>query len=150
MKPGASLPSKLWVGSYEFALRVVPKGHAGLKADEDDKEPADGMTKAGEEDGDNAIYIASNLDARRRLDVIWHEVTHVINWANDIDEDVKPIEEEEIATKHGAAWTQFLLDNPRFFSWLDYHLKRLRKARKDGGEPEQPKDRNGTEQNPVG
>jgi hypothetical protein len=112
------LPTRLWIGTYEFYLMSVPRTHPKLDGD------ADGITYTG--DDGNLICIASHLDARRMLEVVLHEVTHAINWVNDIEDGT---DEEDVATKHGHAWSALLLDNPRFQRWLTVALNRIRKER---------------------
>jgi len=115
------LPGKLWIGTYEFYLKRVHRGDPRLEAD------AEGMSFW--EDSNRGILILDTLDTRHELEVIWHEVTHCVNWVGDIDEDEKPIEGEDIAEKQGVLFTQFFLDNPRFEAWLSFTLKRIRQER---------------------
>lgn len=114
-----ALPKKLWVGSYEFPLRQIEPDDVVLGGDDGLMEPAE--TNRG-------IYIANNLDRRKTLEIILHEITHAINFVNDIDDGE---DEETVATKHGIAWSMFLLDNPRFQRWLTYTLNKIRKERAD-------------------
>jgi hypothetical protein len=110
------LPKQVEVGGYVFPIYVVPRRHSKLGGD-------DGCSTY---DGGFAIYIADDMSIRKGLDIVLHEVTHAINFANDIDDGV---DEETIATKHGPAWAQFLLDNPKFQRWLNSALNRIRKER---------------------
>jgi hypothetical protein len=114
------LPSTLWVGNYEFPMMMVPVKDKILEGD------ADGCTMF--EHGDRGIYIAEHLCKRRTLDVVLHEITHAINWVHDI-QDKEP--EEGIASKHGIAWSQLYLDNPRFEEWLTYTVRAIRAERED-------------------
>lgn len=121
MKQAPRLPKKLWIGTYEVSLRLVPKTEPKLEGD------ADGIFLSDEDD--RAILIPNNLDSRRRLEVLMHEITHAINWVGDIDEEEGAIEEEKIATQHGMLWSQFWLDNPRFEKWMVYILSKIRQER---------------------
>lgn len=114
------LPRKVWVGSHEFAVRLVSQDDLVL-AGEDGDMTTDGTT--------GVISIAADLDARRRLEIVLHELTHALNWSYEIEDGVS---EEDIATKHGRAWAVFWLDNPRFESWLAYTLSRIRKEQRTG------------------
>lgn len=122
------LPRKVWVESYEFGMKLVPANDPIL----DDNT---GMTVT--EEGKKCIYISDALEIRHRLEIVLHEITHAINWVHDIgdggdDEDMVMMDEEDLAAKHGRAWSAFFLDNPRFQRWLTYTLNRIRKERADG------------------
>lgn len=114
------LPKQVEVGSFVFPIHVVPPDHPRLGGD------SDGCTTFSDEEGGYGIYIAATLPLRQGLETVLHEVTHAINYAQDIEggED-----EETITRKHGAAWSQFFLDNPKFQRWLVYVLNRIRKER---------------------
>lgn len=127
-KVSAALPNKIWVGSYEFPLRVVPAGDPML-------DNADGCTEFDE--NCRGIKIASNLATRHRLEIVIHEITHAINWSVDLEDGAT---EEDVATKHGRAWSQFLLDNPRYVAWLTFTLNKIRRERSAGGDREKVKD----------
>lgn len=130
------IPSKLWIGTYEFPLRLVPPDDPHLQLGKVDDEEREGMTLTGDAVGGFGIWIANNLALRQRLNIVWHEVTHAINWVHDIDDadgaEHLAVDEETLATKHGVAWPQFLLDNPRYVSWVTYTLDRIRKAQRSG------------------
>lgn len=134
------IPTKLWVGSYEFPLLLVPPDDLHLQLGKtEDEEPRQGMTLTGDEVGGFGIWIANNLALRQRLHIVWHETTHAIHWVHDID-DVEgeggklSIDEETLAERHGIAWPQFLLDNPRFERWVSYTLDRIRKGQRSGND----------------
>lgn len=113
------LPSKLWVGTHEFSLALVANDDPAL-------EGAYGMTVL--DDDTPSILVAGGIGTRKVLEVALHEITHAINWVHGIKNRTP---EEQIATLHGLAWSQVLLDNPRFQRWLTYTLNRIRKERKD-------------------
>lgn len=134
IKASAALPSKLFIGSYEFPLRVVPADDDALK--DDNGAASDGMTVTDGTENEMGIWIASGLGLRRRFEIVWHETTHAVNWVYDVgpkegDED-DSIAEEEIATAHGKAWTQLLLDNPAFERWIVYTTNRIRREQRTG------------------
>ncbi len=113
------LPKCVWVGTYEFPMGFVDAADPRL-------DEANGMCETGE--GETRIWIAARMGLRKTLEIVIHEITHAINWVYDIDDGV---DEEDIATKHGAAWSQFFLDNPKYQRWLAYTVNRIRKERKD-------------------
>ena len=121
------LPNKLWIGTFEVPVKVVPAGDGALM-DEDGKS-SNGMSIVHDEDL-CGIWIQTNLAPRKRLEIVLHETTHVINWVYDLDDDELPIIEEAIAEAHGKAWTQLYLDNPRFLKWLVYITDKIRRDQK--------------------
>jgi hypothetical protein len=129
-KVSAALPSKIWIGSHEFPIRVVPSDHAAL-------EGADGIAVLDADDPQWGIWIRANMTRRLRFDRVWHEITHCINFVNDLGmdddgNDCAIATEEEIATAHGKTWTQVLLDNPAFERWVAFTLKQIRRERSKG------------------
>ena len=122
------LPRKIEVGSYEFPIQIVPANDRRL-------DDADGITYMGAE-GElvpaHAIFIAARMGPKRTLDRVMHEVTHAINFVYDIDEGKAKILEETVADKHGAAWAQFWIDNPKMLRWLTYVVERIHKEREGG------------------
>src|ERR1700676_2057846 len=95
------IPYKVWVGTYEYSLQLVPRDHPDLAGDS-------GITSFDEDN--RRILVAIGLSIRTRFEVVWHELTHAINDACDIDDPMP--DEETVATRHGAMWTHFFLDNP--------------------------------------
>jgi hypothetical protein len=116
-----SPPPKIWVGEYEFSLHF-------LLPDDPEMEGADGITRFDEQD--RGISISASLDDRKMLEIVWHEVTHAINWICGITN--KSRSEELLARKHGLAWSAFHLDNPKFVRWYTHVVNRIRKARTHG------------------
>lgn len=117
------MPRKLWIGSYEFKVNLVASEHPSL-CGEDGQMEADGRRCI--------IWLSEDMDTRRMLEIVLHEMTHAINWVHDIDDDEKTVMilEEDLATAHGKAWSQVYLDNPRFERWLTYTLARIRRERR--------------------
>lgn len=120
------LPSKVWVGAYEFPLALVASDDKALDG-------ADGMTVTDEVG--RGIWINEILDPRKMLEIVWHELTHAINWNQEIDNrserkgSTLNCSEEVLATKHGFAWTQFFLDNPKMHRWINATVRQLQKER---------------------
>lgn len=114
------LPKKLWVGNYEYDLQTVPRVHPDLAGD-------NGVSLL--DDENRRILIAKNLKLRHRLEVVLHEIIHVINDAANMDDPLP--NEEEMTTKQGHGWTYFLLDNPLFEAWLWATLAEIRKSQKE-------------------
>ena len=134
------LPRKVWIGSYEFPIHLVEPSDPRMRTGDDLEE---GNMLSG--DPEFAILLANNLGMLRRLEILKHEITHAINWSEDIDEDEKPILEETIATKQGRAWAAFYLDNPQYLAWLVYTVGRIIQDRKQKTkEPDVPAKRTET------
>jgi hypothetical protein len=109
--PLPRLPKKVWIGTYEATLEVVNPTHAELKnADDDDH--ARGMTDTGDQP---RIFIADNLTMVQQLEVVIHELTHVINYAFSIDDGST---EEDVADAQGKGWSAALIANPKLSRWL--------------------------------
>ncbi len=136
------LPRKIFVGSYEFPVILAhPSDPRLMHGDGKDAELGEGMSYTGEPD--YSIVLANDISPMRRLAVFIHEITHVINWTSDFDEDEAAIIEEDIATAHGEAWAKFYLDNPKYLAWLVYTVGRIKQDRKqtqrETDAPETPK-----------
>jgi len=122
------IPRKLWVDSYEFPLYLVEPTHKALV--DGDGNASAGMTTFGAEGEEPlAIWIDNSLDMRKRLEVVFHEVTHAINHSRGVEDGIT---EEDLTEHHGLGWSQFWLDNPRFVLWLTYTLSRIRKEQRTG------------------
>lgn len=122
------LPSKIWVGSLVFPIKIVPRGHDVFRVEEDnpaeDINHTDGVTVF--DMPDRGIFIVNDMELRETLETVWHEVTHAVNHVGGLDED---IDEEDICGKHGILWTQVLLDNPRLQAWITWATNTVRKQR---------------------
>jgi hypothetical protein len=123
---------------HEFGMRVVPPDHVLLE-----NEAGDFRRGMSHLDPDKwlGVAVSSGLPPRERLVIVLHELTHCIDWVYEIDEDERVIDEESIAEKHGKAWTQLYLDNPRIVKWLVYTVDKIRKDQKahtdaEAAEPE--------------
>lgn len=126
------IPNRVWVGAYEFPVKIIPAKHAAL-----DDGGAHGCTFFDSDYGfgiPRAILLADNLDTRHRLEIFIHEITHAINFAHAVanDKGLQVKDDEELCEKHGLAWSQFFLDNPRFVRWMVYTLERLHTAQRRG------------------
>ncbi len=122
-KPAPVLPRKLWIGAYEFKVNYTAADTPAL-CGEDGQMEADGRRCI--------IWLSDDMDTRRLLEIVLHEITHAINWVHDIDDDDKTVQvlEEDVAEKHGKAWAALWLDNPRFERWFAYVLARIRRERR--------------------
>ncbi len=116
----APFPKMLWVGGYEYPLAII-------EGDDPRLEGGDGLTETGEKD--RAIWICAHLGTYRTVEIVLHEIVHAINWAYDLCDEMDMAEEEDIATKHGAAWARLYLDNPKFCRWLTSAINRVRVER---------------------
>jgi hypothetical protein len=123
-----ALPERVWVGTYEVPIEVV-------LPDDEILDGGDGIFVFDE--AEFGIYISGSLDTRKFLEIVWHEITHAIHWDREVDDKIEALVddgkdediEEEITKVQGIAWTQFLLDNPKFQRWLTFTLNKLRKER---------------------
>jgi len=114
-----SPPTKVWVGTYEFTLDFLPPDHPSLMVR---GKTNDGCTDVEEQE----IAVAAHLDDRKMLEIVWHELTHAINWVYDITDGAR---EETIARKHGVAWSTFWMDNPHYVRWYQYVANKIKRAR---------------------
>lgn len=123
------LPSKVWIGSHEVKIHRVPDLDPKLDPlpDPEDTDPARlrGMSELSDPP---IIYINEALNPTQMLEVVMHELCHVINWAAKIDDGA---EEEAVAEAHGTGWTQLFLHNPRFHRWFDAQVVQIRKDQKN-------------------
>jgi len=113
------LPSRLWIGSYEFQLAQKPVDDPLFEGE------ADGITHF--DLPARGVYLRDDLALRSLLEVVLHEITHAIHWAHDLD-DAEKFDEEQVATVYGLAWSALLLANPRFQRWLNHTVNAVRKA----------------------
>lgn len=113
----AECPDKVWIGTAEYAICVVPADHAKLDGGE-----TDGIT----EFSPTVIHIANSLPLTAFMETIWHELTHAIDDAVGLEDGSL---EEDIADHHGKAWTQFWINNPRFQRWWGKACIAVRKDR---------------------
>lgn len=111
------LPKRVFVGHYEFALKVVDPATPEL-------EGSDGMTYTDRSE----IYIASGMSLRRLLNVVQHEVNHVINWSREIADGAS---EEEFTTKNSDGTTEMWIDNPGLITWQTKVSREIRKQRSE-------------------
>lgn len=123
-EPFPRLPGKIWVATHEFRLEVVPRSHESLQPAEPGEPDSDGITVFDKQ----VIFLADDMSTPLELETIWHEITHVVNWVYEIEDGT---DEERICDKHGKAWTQFWIANPRFARWWNTQCIALRKAQKE-------------------
>lgn len=108
------------MGTYEFAFDFAPPEHPELRACGRHNDGTCDLKR-------QEITISAALDDRKTLEIVWHEITHAMNWVCGISSRTA---EETIARKHGEAWSQFFLDNPKFVRWYTSLVSRIRKERK--------------------
>lgn len=102
----AKVPARIWIGSYDFAIRLVPATDPMLDGN-------DAMTSFHA----NVIYIATGHTPSRLLNRLLHEITHGINMVVGIKNEDE-IEEETIADLHGDAWASIYVNNPKFAQFV--------------------------------
>ncbi len=128
--PYKGLPRRVHVGSYVFPVKLVADADPILDG-------ADGMTMT-EEGAKTGIYLSELMSVRRLLEIFLHEVHHTLNWNCEIDNTSEDegallnMDEEDLTTKLGFAWSQFWLDNPRAQAWLTRTLNQIRRDQKEG------------------
>ena len=75
------------------------------------------------------VYLRAGLSATRLFNLVWHEVTHCVNYAARLDDEST---EEEFTTAHGFVWPAFLLMNPNFYRWISECIDRINLERDIG------------------
>lgn len=110
-------PDKVWIGTVEYAIRVVEANHPKLDGGE-----SDGIT----EFAPPQIHLADSLSLSTFMETLYHELTHAVDFVTDIEDGTL---EEEIADKHGKVWSQFWINNPRFQRWWSKACVQVRKDR---------------------
>jgi hypothetical protein len=110
-------PERVWIGTVEYAIHVVPKDHPKL-----DHGETHGIT----EFDPTEIHISGDLSLTPFMETIWHELTHAIDDIAGIEDGAI---EEDIADRHGKAWSQFWINNPRFQRWWTKACVQVRKDR---------------------
>lgn len=120
MSRPVSLPTRIFIGTFVVHVSHVEDNDPRL-------EDARGISLL--DGGKTEILINKTLVGPQLLEVVWHEVTHVINWINDLDDGM---EEEKLTTVHGCAWPLLLVANPKFQRWLTWMVNSLRKDQISG------------------
>lgn len=115
----ARCPRKLWVGTYEVPLHFVPRSHEKLT---DAEGEYDGHTEL----NPAVIFICESLALMTLLESVYHEITHFVDFATDIEDGAI---EEEIADRHGKTWTLFWINNPKFQRWWNSACAAVREER---------------------
>lgn len=116
----AQCPRKVWIGTTEFVINLVPRDHAKL-----DNGESDGCTDA----NPPVIHVCSDLGTTLFMETVWHELTHAVDFVGGIEDSQT---EEDIADRHGKIWSQFWINNPRFQRWWTKVCNAVRKEREDG------------------
>lgn len=112
-----TLPRRIAIGAYTFRVKLVPAGHEKLKDEDSD---SDGMTVFDEQ----CIYLCSSLALHRALNVVQHEVSHAINWVNDVSDEST---EEEFVTRNTNGLVEVQMRNPRYVRWVNSAIRRFKK-----------------------
>lgn len=111
-------PSRVWFGAHEYRVVPVEEGDRRLDGAEY------GITYFDEEEehGERfTIYFVFERPAREVFDTVWHELTHALNYSQGVRCKSRSVRknDEHVATRHGYAWTQAFLDNPKLVAWID-------------------------------
>lgn len=115
-------PRKVWIGTAEYTIEFVPPTHEDLRPDTDGSSGNDGSCDVDK----GHIVIAETLPLSKLAEIAWHEIEHALNWEEDIEDGV---DEETLTRKHGRAWSQFFINNPRFGRWWLSLCVAIRKER---------------------
>ncbi len=99
-------PKKVWIGTFEFPVHFVEASHEILEKGD--------LNGCAVFDPDTAVYFCDALSPVKLLEIVWHELTHGVNYVGDIEDG---IEEEVICERHGKLWSQFWINNPAFARW---------------------------------
>lgn len=114
------LPSRVWVGTYEFACEVREPGDKIFQGH------ARGICHFNQPD--RGIYLCADTDLRERLEVLFHELKHAIVFAYEVR--LTRITEEKLANVSGIAWSALFIDNPKLYRWVDSVAKQIRQKQK--------------------
>jgi hypothetical protein len=128
------LPRRIFVDQYEFQLKLVATGAPELHASAEDNGSNPGVADEGDGLTDfNAmrIYLSNTLPLHRFVEVVCHEITHAINWSRGIEDGSS---EEDFTDKYSAGFVRFLLDNPKYHTWLNRVVREIRKQRTSVGD----------------
>src|SRR4051812_48409118 len=121
MSDWQKVPRRIWLRNQPIKIDVVAPDHPVLAECD-----ARGHTLF-DNSGGTTILISNALGISAFLEVVIHEITHVINFLWDIDDGA---EEEAMATAHGEAWAMLLVANPAYQRWLTRTVNMLRKEQK--------------------
>jgi predicted mannosyl-3-phosphoglycerate phosphatase (HAD superfamily) len=70
------------------------------------------------------IHLFVGMPASQALEVVQHEVSHVINDVFGVTDDSS---EEQFTTQHSKGLIEIQLRNPRYVNWINKTLRRVRK-----------------------
>jgi hypothetical protein len=114
-----TLPKRIKVGSFTFAVERVASSHPDLQQD---LGACWGLTQFQRP----RILLDDSMPLDRLVNTVWHEVNHAINHSYGIQDGC---DEESIACQSANGWMQVNLDNPKLEQWLHRAWRELRKAR---------------------
>jgi Zn-dependent peptidase ImmA (M78 family) len=108
------LPRRVRISLYTFRIVLVSEKHAALEGNE-------AMSVFGDT---HAIYLNKTMPAQRVLEIVYHELSHCVNYSRDI---VDGATEEEFVTGHSIGMTELLLHNPRMHAWINATAGKMRR-----------------------
>jgi len=116
MRAAPALPKRVWIGTSEVKISIVPHDDPQLDGGE-----TRGTTIC---ELPPKVHISDALDPGSMLEVVWHELTHVINWLAELGDEST---EEQVADVHGRAWPALLIANPKLQRWFTHQINAIRK-----------------------
>lgn len=114
-------PKKLWIGTFEVPVHFVPADHEALE-----EATLNGCAVF---DPSTEVYFCASLPLTKLLEIVHHELTHIVNYVADIEDGTS---EEDICEAHGKVWSAFWINNPRYARWWMAACVAVRKEQQSG------------------
>lgn len=106
-----TLPRRIGIGAYTFRVQIVPADHPKLCQTGNGERDCDGFTDTEE----MRIYLWDGMSVSRVLNVMQHEVSHAINWVNNVFDGS---EEETFVENNTNGLVEVQVRNPRYLTWV--------------------------------
>lgn len=101
------LPEKIKIGGYQYKVNLKPKESIIVN---------ETICRAAIHFETNEIDIQENINVKRKLQTLFHEIQHGINEYYRIN--YRKTDEEELAELLANTWCQVLLDNPELINFI--------------------------------
>lgn len=115
----ALLPKKIWIGSKDFNIHVVPDADHNLQ--DSDAVGTSGLRSRN-------IWIGQGQTPTQLLDTVIHEITHCANDVIGFGSEVEKYEEEKYTTAAGSVWACIYIHNPKL---LDFYVAAVKEVAKE-------------------